>query len=70
MPEMHSLQSSNLAACGYDAETKTLTVQFANGSEYTYSGVPEETYEGLLSASSPGQYFHRHIKGFFSHSGG
>ncbi len=32
--------SSNLASAGYDAETRTLEVEFSNGAVYRYGDVP------------------------------
>jgi hypothetical protein len=57
-----SVDSSTLAAVGYDAASSTLGVRFKNGSEYEYSGVPESVYRGLLAASSPGKYFEANVK--------
>jgi len=54
--------SSNLASVGYDSKSKTLEVEFLNGSVYQYSNVPSVLYNGLISASSKGQYFDRMIK--------
>ncbi|MBG1242575.1 MULTISPECIES: KTSC domain-containing protein [unclassified Nostoc] len=56
------VNSRNLHSVGYDATTRTLEVEFNNGSVYQYSGVPESTYRGLISASSHGKYFHANIK--------
>ena len=59
MPE---LRSSNLASAEYDVQTRALTITFKSGSAYTYSEVEQATYEGLLTAPSPGAYFAQHIK--------
>jgi hypothetical protein len=60
--EMISVSSTSLAAVGYDNETATLYVQFLNGSNFCYQGVPLDAYEGLLSAGSIGNHFHQFIK--------
>ena len=39
-----------------------LTITFVNGSSYTFSDVPVSVFEGLITASSPGSYFHAVIK--------
>jgi hypothetical protein len=70
MPEMTPLSSSNIAAAGWDEDTRTLTVEFSSGSTYTYSGVPRDVYEGLLSAPSAGSFFARQIRGRYSYQGG
>ena len=54
--------SSNLAAVGYDEATKTLEVEFKNGTIYEYYSVPMSVYAGLMSAPSAGKYFNAHVK--------
>jgi hypothetical protein len=56
------VSSSNLKAVGYDPSTKTLEIEFLNGGLYQYSNVPQNIYDGLMLASSHGQYFDSHIK--------
>jgi len=60
--EMFPVQSSNLAAVGYDLDTATLVVQFLNGTAYQYSGVPEHEFAGLMGSASKGTYFNQNIK--------
>lgn len=54
--------SSNLASVGYDSKSATLEVAFLNGRIYQYHNVPSVLFNGLMSASSKGQYFDRMIK--------
>ena len=56
------IQSSNLASVGYDPENVTLEVEFSRGGIYQYYGVPQHIYEGLINASSKGNFFHHNIK--------
>jgi len=56
------VSSTNLASVGYDASTAVLEVEFNHGGVYQYSGVPEEIYQGLLSAGSHGTFFDQFIK--------
>jgi hypothetical protein len=63
MPE---LKSSNLAAAEYDPEAKLMVITFRGGSVYTYSGVPDTVYEGLLASPSPGQFFAANVRDKFS----
>lgn len=42
--------------------TGTLEMFFVNGTEYTFTEVPEAIFLGLLHAESHGQYFIKHIK--------
>lgn len=60
--ERQHVNSSNLESVGYDPTTQTLEIEFLNGGLYQYSGVPESVYQGLMSASSHGQYFDQYIK--------
>jgi len=54
--------SSDLSSVGYDPISQTLEIQFNSGGIYQYSDVPANVYEGLMSASSHGKYFHAHIR--------
>ena len=60
---MIPVSSSNIASIGY--ENGTLYVAFNRGGLYTYSGVPESIYHGLMSASSHGSYLASHEKGIY-----
>ena len=60
---MIPVSSSNLSSVGY--ENSTLYVRFHNGSLYSYSGVPESIYHGLMSAPSHGSYLASHIKNVY-----
>ena len=60
--ERLSVESSNLASVGYDAENEILEIEFNHGGIYQYFDVLENVYEELMSASSHGQYFDRNIK--------
>lgn len=62
MLEYVVLASSIVSAVGYDAATTTLAVRFTDGSEYHYSDVPEDVYQGLLAADSAGAYFNQYVK--------
>jgi len=59
--------SSNLSKATYDPDIENLTIEFNDGSSYTYMNVPRATYRGLTLAGSAGGYFHRHIKGRYSY---
>jgi len=51
------VQSSNVAAVGYDESKRLLEVEFTSGSVYQYEGVPPEEHRGLVEAESVGKYF-------------
>jgi len=57
--------SSNLKSVGYDMNTKTLEIEFKNGSVYQYYEVPLDVYEGLMKAPSHGKFFHAHIRNVY-----
>lgn len=54
--------SSNLASVGYEADTRTLEVEFTDGSIYQYFEVPESVYSGLIRAASKGGYMHANVR--------
>ena len=61
--EWHHLTSSAISAIRYRADTQELNIVFTSGPQtYTYYGVPEWKYRGLLSASSAGTYYSDHIR--------
>lgn len=63
--EMIQVSSSNILAIGYDAENQIVQVNFLNGTEYKYKGVPQHEFDGLLNAPSIGSYLHRNYKNFY-----
>lgn len=66
--EFISVSSSNISAVGYDRNTHVLDVVFHGGREYTYSGVPENIYNNLISAGSVGRYFASFVKNNYPYS--
>lgn len=65
MLNMQPVNSSNIAAVGYDADNQTVFVQFLNGSTYVYKGVPEHEFENLRTAPSVGSYLNRNFKNVY-----
>lgn len=61
--ELQIVESSNLAAVGYDQEAKELFIEFKNGSIYKYFDVDFDTYTALIDAESHGKYFQANIRG-------
>jgi hypothetical protein len=55
------VNSSNLITVGYDDAVGTLEVEFQSGKVYQYMNVPAQIYQGLMTASSKGEFFHDHI---------
>lgn len=61
------VESTSLESVGYDAGSKVLQIEFDGDALYDYDNVPHDVYEGLMSASSHGKYFDRHIKGCYEY---
>ena len=59
------VQSSVLAAVGYDAERRLLEIEFRSGAIYRYLEVPEEIHKRLLAAESKGHFFGAAIRDKF-----
>ncbi|MDT0650831.1 KTSC domain-containing protein [Autumnicola edwardsiae] len=56
------VDSSNIAAVGYDKEAHILEIEFHHGAVYQYVDVPENVYEKLMSSPSKGVYVAHEIK--------
>lgn len=56
-----------MTSIGYDPETRQMEIEFIRGGLYRYFNVPEEVYQGLKDAGSPGQFFDSDIKGSYSY---
>ena len=59
------IDSSAMKGVLYDAAAETLSIQFPTGDVWDYSGVPAETFEGLMEARSKGRFFVEQIKDEF-----
>ena len=66
MVDMKPVDSSNVAAVGYEPDSNVLHVQFKNGGRYRYQGVSPAHHEDLIGAKSVGSHFYNHIAGKFS----
>lgn len=60
-----AVASSHLSNVAYDYGASELRIQFVDGAIYTYAGVPEDLFDGLLHAASKGRYFRDQIKGSY-----
>jgi len=56
------VDSSSIAAVGYDAGTRTLEIEFHNGRIYQFFGVPAEMAQALRAAKSTGAYFNKYVR--------
>lgn len=60
--------STNIASIGYDADTETLEVEFANGSIYQYFNVPIGLNDQLMVSASKGQFLNVYIRNAYPFS--
>ena len=60
--ERKRVNSSSIRSVGYEAHTRTLEVEFSNGSITQYQNVPPEIYRRFTSAPSPTSYFRDEIE--------
>jgi hypothetical protein len=60
-----AVDSTTLAAVGYNATGQLLWLEFRSHAVYCYFGVPVAVHHELLQADSKGSYFNQHIRGRF-----
>lgn len=60
-----AVTSASIRSVGYDGASRTLELEYVNGSVYRYFDVPQPTYAGLLAAPSIGNYVNTEIKPYF-----
>ena len=66
--ELTPCESSQIAAFGYDVDTKTLAIQFPGrgvkpGDTYHYADVPADVFHLMVAAESKGKFFGSNIRG-------
>ena len=54
--QLDPVESSMLAAVGYDPALQALVVLFNSGRAYQYMNVPPEVFQGLTTARSKGRF--------------
>lgn len=62
------VRSTAIGFVDYDFEKQVLTVTFSDGSRYSYQGVPNYVYAGMLVAPSVGKYFNAAIRNSYAFS--
>jgi hypothetical protein len=67
VPASVLLRSTNLREAAYDSNSHVLTIEFVTGRVYTYDGVPQNVYVGLVQAGSHGKYFNQWIRDRYQH---
>lgn len=63
--DLVKVESTNLAAIGYNKRAKVLRIQFVEGSTYDYHAVPAKLFRELMQSESKGQFFQQHVVGKF-----
>jgi len=66
--ERTPVTSTNIQSIGYDSNSQTLEVEFNSGTVYQYAGVPQDEYDGLMTAGSKGTYLNARIKGRYPYA--
>jgi len=66
-PRRTSVLSRSVASVGYDESTRTLAIEFRNGSVYEYFDVPRAVYHALLKSRSIGRYVNANIRDNYRH---
>lgn len=62
------MPSSVIRDFAYDAETRSLAIEFTTGRRYRYDGVPPEVVEAMRAARSKGSHFNRNIRDRYPHT--
>ncbi len=62
---LYPVESSMLAAVGYDAKNERMVVLFNTGRAYAYQGVPLKIYLSLISSDSKGKFMNEKVIGAF-----
>lgn len=60
--EMIRINSSAIAAVGYDPDAARMKITFVQGHTYDFCRVPSHIFEGLLKARSKGTFYNDHIR--------
>ena len=66
-PQLQSVNSTNVAAIGYDPENQILVVAYRSGGLYNYYDVSQREYDSLMMAESKGGFLAKNIKGHKSY---
>lgn len=64
--DLDPVESSSVAAFGYNPHKQIAAVQFKNGHVYHMANVPQDLFLEWQAALSKGQYYAMHVKGKFA----
>ena len=62
---MMRIESSSIAAAGWERASETLRIQFDSGGVYDYAGVSQQVWEDFMKSLSKGSYFSTKIRGVY-----
>jgi KTSC domain len=62
---MRRVQSSSIAAAGYDRAQEILRIRYVGGPAYDYLAVPPNVFEDFLAAESKGRFVNWQIKPYY-----
>ena len=68
MIDLNAVESSMIAAAGYEPDTKTLFVLFNSGVVYEYHDVPRDIYDQLMAAESKGRFMNDNVIDQYSYA--
>lgn len=58
---INEIKSSNIKKTEYDLDSKSMIVEFNNGSKYEYKEVPHQIYTKFRMSESQGKFFSSEI---------
>ena len=60
-----AIKSKTIKSCAFNEKKGEMTIRFSSGGRYTYLGVTQDLYDGMVKADSAGSFFHSNIRGKF-----
>lgn len=60
------VESSSVAAIGYDEASGTLAIVFTSGTKYHYEAIPLDLWAKMQDAESVGRFYAQQIRGKFT----
>ncbi len=68
LPAIRGVESSSIAAVGYDPTTRRLYLRFAgSGNAYLYRDVPPALFDELMRAESKGGFVNAMVRGSYDY---
>lgn len=59
--QLTPIQSTNVAAAGYDAEANAMVIQFKSGT-YRYDNVPRSVFDRFMASESKGKFVNAELR--------